>query len=104
MVAYRSHKKVIYIHDKFLEENTFDFSMHITKPTICICENKGADHLYCHCTADQRLCFRYTDSTSSLQLKSIISSFKPASLAVQLRHRFTVMNMNDTPGPIGPIH
>ena len=32
------------------------------KPTICICENKGAD---------QRLCFRYTDST--LLSKSKIS-------------------------------
>ena len=31
------------------------------KPTICICENKGADQLRCDCEADQRLCFRYTD-------------------------------------------
>ena len=27
------------------------------KPDFCLCENKGAD-----CTADQRLCFRYSDS------------------------------------------
>ena len=33
------------------------------KPTICIGENKGADQLRSHCEADQRLCFRYTDST-----------------------------------------
>ena len=35
------------------------------KPTICICENKDADQLRCHGEADQRLCFRYTDSTIS---------------------------------------
>ena len=44
------------------------------KPTICICENKGAD---------QRLCFRYTDSTIPLLSKSKISSLKPSSVLVQ---------------------
>ena len=34
------------------------------KPTICICENKDADY----CEADQRLCFRYSDSTVPLPL------------------------------------
>ena len=34
------------------------------KPRICICENKGADQLRSNCEADQRLCFRYSDSTS----------------------------------------
>ena len=29
------------------------------------CENKGADQLCSNCTADQRLCFRYMDSTNS---------------------------------------
>ena len=33
------------------------------KPDFCLCENKGADQLRSNCTADQRLCFRYTDST-----------------------------------------
>ena len=32
-----------------------------------------------HCEADQRLCFRYTDSTLSLLIKSEISSFYAAS-------------------------
>ena len=50
------------------------------KQTICLCENKDADQ---HCTADQRLCFRYTDSTIPLLLKSEISSFQPASKTVQ---------------------
>ena len=29
----------------------------------CLCENNGADQLCSNCTADQHLCFRYTDST-----------------------------------------
>ena len=33
------------------------------QPTICIGENKGADQLRSNCEADQRLCFRYSDST-----------------------------------------
>ena len=33
------------------------------------------------CEADQRLCFRYTDSTIPLPLKSDISSFYPSSVA-----------------------
>ena len=45
------------------------------KPTICICENKHADQLRSNCEADQRLCFRYSDSTIPLLLKSEISSF-----------------------------
>ena len=45
------------------------------KRTICIGENKGADHLRSNCEADQRLCFRYSDSTVPLLLKSKISSF-----------------------------
>ena len=31
------------------------------KTDIYLCENKGADQLCSNCTADQRLCFRYTD-------------------------------------------
>ena len=46
----------------------------IRKPAICICEIKGADQLRSSSNreADQRLCFRYTDSTISLLSKSII--------------------------------
>ena len=33
------------------------------KPTFCICENKDADQLHGNGEADQRLCFRYIDST-----------------------------------------
>ena len=44
-------------------------SHRIRNPTICIGENKGADQLCSNCTADQRLCFRYMDSTIPLLLK-----------------------------------
>ena len=53
------------------------------KPDFCICENKDADQLRSNREADQRLCFRYTDSTISLLSKSEISIFKPSSVAVQ---------------------
>ena len=53
------------------------------KPTICICENKDADQLRGNCEADQRLCFRYLDSTIPLVAKSKISSFWPSSVGVQ---------------------
>ena len=45
------------------------------KPTICIGENKDADHFRDNREADQRLCFRYLDGTIPLLLKSEISSF-----------------------------
>ena len=45
------------------------------KPTICIGENKDADQLRSNREADQRHCFRYTDSTLPLLPKSEISSF-----------------------------
>ena len=40
-----------------------------------MCGNKGADQLRINCAADQRLCFRYIDSTIPLLPKSKISSF-----------------------------
>ena len=40
------------------------------KPTICIGENKDADQLRGNREADQRLSFRYSDSTIPLLLKS----------------------------------
>ena len=35
------------------------------KLDFCICDNKDADQLRGNREADQRLCFRYTDSTIS---------------------------------------
>ena len=49
-----------------------DMSHRMGKPTICIGENKGADQLRRNCEADQRLCFRYSDSTIPLLSKSKI--------------------------------
>ena len=49
-------------------------SLVMRKPAFCICENKDADQLRGNREADQRLCFRYTDSTISLLSKSEISS------------------------------
>ena len=46
----------------------------VRKPAFCICENKDADQLRGNRKADQRLCFRYTDSTIPLLPKSEISS------------------------------
>ena len=45
------------------------------KHTICIGENKDADQLHGSREADQRLCFRCSDSTIPLLLKYEISSF-----------------------------
>ena len=53
------------------------------KPAFCICENKDADQLRSNHEADQRLCFRYTDSTIPLLPKYIISSFLPSSVTAQ---------------------
>ena len=53
------------------------------KPAFCICENKDADQLRGNREADQRLCFRYRDSTIPLLSKSKISSLQLSSVAVQ---------------------
>ena len=43
----------------FISDKTIILSRVTRKPTICICENKGADQLRSNCEADQRLCFRH---------------------------------------------
>ena len=52
-----------------------NMSRRMGKPTICIGKNKGAD---------QRLCFRYMDSTIPVLSKSKISSLLPCTVTVQL--------------------
>ena len=59
-------------------------SRHVGKPTICHGENKDADQLRSNCEADQRLCFRYSDSTVPLLRKSEISRFYLFSVTVQV--------------------
>ena len=51
-----------------------NMSLVVRKLAFCICENKDADQLRGNRKADQRLCFRYTDSTVLLLFKSEISS------------------------------
>ena len=46
----------------------------MSKPTICIGQNKAADKLRGYREADHRLCFRYTDSTIPPLSESKISS------------------------------
>ena len=53
------------------------------KPAFCICENKAADQLCGHRTADQRLWFHYTDRTIPLFPKSEFSSLQLSSVAAQ---------------------
>ena len=53
------------------------------KPAFCICENKGADQLHGNHEADQRLSFRYTDSTIPLLPIYEISSLWPSCVVVQ---------------------
>ena len=52
----------------------FYMSLVMRKPAFCICENKDAEQLCGNREADQRLCFRYTDTTIPLLPKSEISS------------------------------
>ena len=51
-----------------------NMSLVVRKPAFCIWENKDADQLRSDREADQRLWFRYTDSTIPLLPKSEISS------------------------------
>ena len=71
-------------YDRF-SDRPYHLSRLMRKPTICICENKDGDQLRGNRDreADQRLCFRYTDSTIPLLLKYEISSVYPSSEATQ---------------------
>ena len=53
---------------------SYNLSCVMRKQAFCIGENKGAAQLPGNSEADQRLCFRYTDSTIHLLRKSEISS------------------------------
>ena len=60
--------KTCSMHMKIIYEPRYE------KTVFCICENKDADQLRSNCAADQRLCFRYMDSTIPLLSKSEISN------------------------------
>ena len=57
-----------------MPEALFKMSLVMRKPAFCLCENKDADQLRGNREADQRLCFRYMDSTIPLLPESEISS------------------------------
>ena len=64
------------LHEKeYCFYRVYYLSRIVRKPDFCLGENKGADQLRGNREADQRLCFRYSDSTIPLLLKSEISSF-----------------------------
>ena len=60
-------------------------SLVVRKPAFCICENKDADQLRGNREANQRLCFCYRDTCSTIPLlsKYEITSLLPSSVAVQ---------------------
>ena len=67
-----------------LMSDSYITSRVIRKQTFCICGNTDADQLRVNREADQRLCFRYIDSTIPLLPKTEISSLKQTSVTVQL--------------------
>ena len=74
-VVHKCHKYQNIFKQGFIQQAPLDMSRLVGKPTICICENKDTDQLRGNREADQRLCFRYSDSTISPLLNSKISSF-----------------------------
>ena len=64
----------IWLRSAHLSQRYLYLSRVMRKPTFCICKNKDADQLRGNREADQRLCFRYIDSTIPLLSKSEISS------------------------------
>ena len=66
-----------------LSDINYDMSLVMRKAAFCICEIKDADQLRGNREADQRLCFRYIDSTIPLLSKYEISSLQPSCVIVQ---------------------
>ena len=60
------------------------------KPDFCIGEYKVADQLRSNCEADQRLCFRYTDSTISLLILSFFNTPAP-TISFGISMKFTAV-------------
>ena len=61
-------------------KHNYNLSRVVRKPAFCICENKNADQLRGNREADQRLCFRHTDSSIPLLSKFDIRHFKPLAI------------------------
>ena len=70
--SYRSkifHTEMANVNRKTVCTQTLNFSRTMRKLAFYICKNKGGDYLRSNCAADQRLCFRYIDSTIPLLSK-----------------------------------
>ena len=70
---YKGENKQMFdkVKEKLRRENRKKFmSSLMRKQTIFIGKNNDADQLHSNCEADQRLCFRYSESTIPLLLKS----------------------------------
>ena len=74
-VVFINFTQVIIFFMFIVSKVLLNLSRHVGKPTICIDENKGEDQLRGNREADQRLCFRYSDSTIPPLLNSKMSSF-----------------------------
>ena len=73
------HISILFVYlithlDRMLTRLAYSMSRVVIKPAFCICENKDADQLRGNREPDQRLCFRYTDSTVPLLPESEMSS------------------------------
>ena len=53
------------------------------KPDFCLCVNKGAEQLRSSCESEQRLCFRFSDSTIPFLPKSEFFKLLASTVAVQ---------------------
>ena len=69
-----------------LDGKIYNLSLVMRNPAFCICENKDADQLRGNREADQRLCFRYIDSTIPITPK--YESFKPLAIFCDCTARF----------------
>ena len=96
-ILYKENNRILYsLHcvQKYIktEQNILEMiteykhehlSLVVRKPAFCIYENKDAYQLRGNREADQRLCFRYTDTTIPLLSKSEISSLWPSAVTAQ---------------------
>ena len=74
-LEYRQAKEPNMVYEKkFIQKVLNQMSRIVRKPDFCLGENKGADQLRGNREADQRLCFRYSDSIIPLLLIAKISS------------------------------
>ena len=74
---------IVHISMAFEGHLYYNMSLVMRNPVFCMCENKDADQLRSNCAADQRLCFRYIESTIPLLHKYENSCLLKSSVVVQ---------------------